>query len=92
MSYKVAIRKNSTGEVRISSYDFEWYKSAEYTDLFWWTEGNYGCDCNRHLEFERATGRVLEDHEISDAKCGEDAYTCLWAELPSGERIVIDQE
>lgn len=33
-------------------------------DVFWWTEGNMGCDCNRHLTFERAHGREPADEEL----------------------------
>ena len=28
---------------------------------YMWTEGNYGCDCNRHMFFWEAKGTGLED-------------------------------
>lgn len=38
------------------------------TTLFQWTEGNYGCDCNRANEFDNGT---LYD---ADEPCGEGRY------------------
>ena len=38
--------------------------------FFIWKEGNYSCDCNRHLFFERGLGR-----EPDDAACGEGEYS-----------------
>lgn len=36
--------------------------------IFMWSEGNYSCDCNRHLFFERAYGNEpdLDEHGCSD--------------------------
>ena len=46
---------------------------AEYADgqLFWWTEGNGGCDCNRSLTLNRAHGLNLgvKDAEDDDVPC-----------------------
>jgi hypothetical protein len=55
MTYSVAIRKNETGEVRICEMEVPWGE----TSLFWWTEGNFGCDCNRELLFERASEQEM---------------------------------
>lgn len=81
--YTVAIRKNETGEIRIIEVNCEWHESS----LFFWTEGHLSCDCNRFLEFERASGIEPYDDEII---CGSEAYTVLYAEFETGERIVID--
>lgn len=45
---------------------------------FMWTDGNYGCDCNRFLFFERALGH---DPDFGDCPpCGEELYEAevLW--------------
>ncbi len=93
MPYAIAIRKNSTGERRIAHISLDWYKYGGPTDpdddgdLFWWTEGNMGCDCNRELYFMEAGGEDADDHE---PECGDERYSVLWAELPDGSVILID--
>lgn len=88
-NYIVAIRKNSTGEIRLRKVDQQWVDGHEW----WWTEGNMGCDCNRYLEFERAGGNMdcWDEPEGQETPCGDVLYSVLYAELPSGERIVIDK-
>lgn len=93
MSYKVRIRKNSTGEER--DYEFPkltWEFPSENGSgsMFIWTEGNFSCDCNRYLFFERAGGNPADPDETED-RCGDDAYTVLHAELPDGKKVEIDQ-
>jgi hypothetical protein len=85
MSYDILIRKNATGEIR--RYTLNGCKWEGDSDLWWLTDGNYGCDCNRFLAFERAGG-IEPDWET--AKCGDGAYSILSAILPSGEKIDID--
>lgn|SRR5687768_1587123 len=48
-SVNVEIRRNSDGVVRR-------YVDEHWLSDFIWSEGNYACDCNRHLFFERAGG------------------------------------
>jgi len=81
--YRVLIRDNETAEER-------WVESLESWDdagKFMWTEGNYGCDCNRHLFFDRAAGREPEADELI---CGETRYTAVCAELTDGTQIQLD--
>lgn len=85
MSYKVAIRKNETGEVRFHAVDSEWNEVAE----FYWTEGNAACDCNRQLFFERS-GKDRGESDCANVSCGESRYSCLWAEDENGTRFVLD--
>lgn len=64
----VYIRRNSDRVVRdVLEPDWE-------TADFCWIEGNYSCDCNRYLFFERAEGG---DPEIDDGKyrCGDIGYS-----------------
>jgi len=89
MTYHVALRLNSTGEIRMCEVSWPWREG----DLVWWTDGNFGCDCNRELEWIRAGGREPTDDEWEDsARCGETKYTALYAELPDGTRITLDSE
>lgn len=74
MGYMVAIRKNSTGEIRMSEQRVDWDDGSVY----WWTEGNMGCDCNRDAKFKRAG----DEEEDRDAACGDSAYSALYAIVP----------
>jgi len=82
MSYKVVIRDNKTGEVRICHQDLEWLENSD----FWWTEGNMACDCNRHLEFVRAKGEPEEE----GFPCGDTRYSALYAEPEDGTKVTLD--
>lgn len=85
---RAAIRNNATGEVRVRDYpELQWSDGSEW----WWTEGNFGCDCNREWEFQRAGG----EEESDDPECGESRYSLIWlegdngfrAEWPGGDRV-----
>lgn len=66
MSYTVHIRKNATGETRVYLEAMPWEEQTERM----WSEGNYSCDCNRHLLLERAGGRQPELEEGGDGLWG----------------------
>lgn len=104
MSYRIAIKNNSTGEVRVYESDDEWRGEndpemlqmgiSESPSAFWWTEGNGGCDCNRELHFEYANApreRHAEIHaEKRDSlKCGDDRFAIEYVELPDGKRFTL---
>jgi hypothetical protein len=77
MIYEVHIRCVATGEVRVHE-DHDPKNNYLYEDgggfnPFQWDDGNYGCDCNRHLFFERAGGE-LEWNETDEHPCGDEAY------------------
>ena len=80
----ILLRNNRTGETRWYDDEMDWSDGSE----FLWTEGNYGCDCNRHLFFERAAG--IGDDEGEDVDCGEVLYTAVEAVLATGEVIPLD--
>lgn len=54
------IRNNTTGEVR--RYETVEFRRAveQHPDTLNWSEGNYGCDCNRRLFFGYAGGSPVE--------------------------------
>lgn len=88
MTYEVEIRNNSTGEIRTRYMDLNWDGS-----LYWWTEGNMGCDCNRELEWVRAGGPGPADDphwNNLDPECGESRFTVLRAILEDGTVVPID--
>lgn len=74
MTYVMRLTENATGRVAEREYPGAWNDSSE----FWWTDGNFGCDCNRKAEFRRATGipeeRVWEENGVDVCPCGEGAY------------------
>lgn len=45
--------------------------------LYQWHDGDYQCDCNRHLFFERARG----NDDPPERGCGEDRFVVVDAEL-----------
>lgn len=60
------IRENETGIVK----EYEMLNCISQDDgyevRYIWSDGNYGCDCNRHMFFDRVDGRQEEDYECSD--------------------------
>ena len=82
--YQVAIRKNETGEVRLATIKADWTSHSK----LWWTGGNQSCDCSRHLRFERVGGA---SPDISEVECGDGKYSVLYALLPDGALIKIEQ-
>lgn len=81
--YIVYIRKNETGEIRQCLQNIEW----EDHSLFWWTEGNMGCDCNRELEFERRS----ENADDIEPYCSDGRFTVLKATFPDERTIAIEE-
>jgi hypothetical protein len=62
----ISIIRNSDGLLRTYVEDFEWL--GEYI----WAEGNFSCDCNRGLFFDRAGG---DEPEWAAHDCGETGYS-----------------
>jgi hypothetical protein len=87
MKYTVILRNNATGEERRYADGFEWDDEGHFT--FMWTDGNYGCDCNRELFFKRAGGEQGKV-DLDDERCGSERYAALRAEREDGTTIAID--
>ena len=75
MPYQVTIRDNNTGEVRETTMDLD---IASF-HLYWWTYGNFGCDCNRCGEFY-SRDPVPEQ----DVVCGDTRFDLLKIDLGDG--------
>lgn len=79
--YYIIIRNNTTEEI-VSLYHPYPFNN------FWLTEGNYGCDCNRSMEFQRAKG--IKEESIVAAECGYDLYDILWVVMNDGMTLPVD--
>jgi len=98
MPYDVEMRRNATGEVRRIALDFEWEKDGG-TDLYWWTDGNFGCDSNRILvwtdwgrtePFDSIAEMPKNDGPDEIHYCDTGHFTVIKAILPDGREIPID--
>jgi hypothetical protein len=63
------IRRNADGVIRKYPDLWDWPDDEELAD-YMWSEGNYACDCNRHLFFVFSGGE-----EDDDRPCGDGAYS-----------------
>lgn len=63
------IRCNATGEVRETRGPAILEEGCDAPSEFIWSDGNYACDCNRRIFFERAAGNEVE------GECGDSAYS-----------------
>ncbi len=80
----VTLRRNSDGLERSFDEEVEAYNGAI---CFAWTQGNYSCDCNRHIFFERAAGVESKD---ADEMCGDERYTLIGV-VVDGETVAKDE-
>ena len=62
----IEIRRNSDGVVRQYLDTHEWSENSD----FLWSEGNFACDCNRHIFFASAANESAENRE-----CGDNSYS-----------------
>lgn len=75
----VEIRCNATGEVREYETDDILRDGADDPGDYLWSEGNYGCDCNRAAFFADAGGE-----DDIDCSCGEGRYSIRVRNKKSG--------
>jgi len=85
MKIVVQIRRNADGAIRLredTTVDPEWSDTDEYM----WSDGNYGCDCNRGLFFALAGG---DDEPTTE--CGDTAYSVRIVD-GSGRELYADDD
>jgi hypothetical protein len=78
------IRCNATGEIR--QHETKGYVGEDESgpSTFIWEEGNYSCDCNRHIFFHVAGGGDYEDDE-ADIECSDGKYSVNLVNPKTGE-------
>lgn len=76
----VTVRIRRTADGKTVEYGDSLYTTPDYDGLFVWTDGNYQCDCNRHLFFQRSLG--LED---DDGPCSDGKYQ---VEIKDGDKVL----
>lgn len=81
-TYVVEIRHNPTGVVRFISTGLAWYDHS----MYFWTEGNFSCDCNRAIVFNNMKSAGV------DHRCGYRDFTAIRAIFPDGTEERIDEE
>ena len=64
--FTVKITDKESGEARYCKYEEPWDEGEEYL----WAEGNWSCDCNRRIFFERA----VNPDWAGEARCGDSRY------------------
>lgn len=74
-NYSVSMTDMNTRETKIIPMDIPWQESS----FFWWTEGNFSCDCNRSLTFYPGVGYP----------CGDGRFKVNYFEFPDGKRCSI---
>lgn len=84
--YTVTMKETATGEVRTFPAKLPWGDGSN----FWWSEGNYSCDCNRELEWREAGG--LPRFPEIEGPCTEGRYVVLSINLPDGTQVYAEQE
>jgi hypothetical protein len=92
MIYTATILDTATGERRVTKPQ-EW--PDEEGALYWhWTDGNFGCDCNRALEFARAGGATEEQawaFEKESGACGGKRFRVPHLTV-DGKQLDVDRE
>ena len=83
----VHIRRLSDGVERIYHTDGVLNDDDATLSTYIWEEGNFACDCNRYLFFQRS----VDEREIEEeGPCGDDAYL-VWIVNPATGAVVYDE-
>lgn len=86
----VHVIRNRDGVARVYKDDSGMLDDdKESLSTYIWSDGNFGCDCNRYLFFQRAADED-EDDDAPDGHCGEDKYTIYIVNPATGD-IVYDE-
>lgn len=85
--FRYQIREVATGRTIVREFSNPQGERSPY----WWLEGNYGCDCNRKMEFDRALNQETDDED--NYPCGDNpnAYVFDWVEL-DGVRFIENDD
>jgi hypothetical protein len=88
VTYTIHIRRNSDGKIVDLPWRSYWPEHPPWgdSDEYIWSDGNYGCDCNREIFWCRATGE-----DDTGRGCGESAYSIRITD-PQGEVLYQDDD
>lgn len=75
------------------------YSEWRHLVNFIWSDGNYSCNCNRFLFFERACGLTQEEIDAKDPSlegtmtgCGDyEKYRCDWIRDEETKEIIYEE-
>lgn len=95
MTAEVHIRRVTDGVTRVYTED-DWWPPCNLSigSIYMWENGNYSCDCNRHLFFLRAGGE-LGKCEIEEFPCHTSAADRKYVVdkiVCEGEEVYRDEE
>jgi len=109
-SYLVSLTRVRDGVTVVWKEDFDvhadsdvWFKepnSWKETTRFLWEDGNYSCNCNRFLFFERALGKTEAEIDALDPSkeesygdCGKyEKYRCNWIKDAHSDEMIYRGE
>lgn len=95
MLVRVQIREVATGLTVVDEQTWDFDTGSHWNcpsdGVVWqWTEGNFGCDCNRELFFRRLRGETNPDPIDSLQPCSDDRFVVDWIEV-DGVRLRGDR-
>lgn len=85
----VHLLRVSDGVERVYHTDGILEDDDETLSTFIWRDGNFACDCNRQLFFERAGGESIE-YEDGEPECSDGQYI-VWIVNPADGSVVYDE-
>lgn len=82
VDFVAVIRKNETGEIRrYDTWGIYEPEDGPHPSTFMYVDGNYSCDCNRYLFFQRAA----DEDEDEDMDCTDGRYSLNLVNPVTGE-------
>ena len=95
--YRVTLRHVPSGREATSEpmKGIHWWKyNKQYDEItndgYWWSEGNYSCDCNRSSMFVDAIGEDFDTSEYA-SECGDDLYLVVAITLVRDGQVVYSE-
>lgn len=79
------IRKNATSEIRKTNETSILDDEDNHPNTSIWADGNFSCNCNRHIFFEGAGDESEDDGEEFDHPCGDGEYSVNLENPVTGE-------
>lgn len=55
---------------------------------FHWTEGNFGCHCNRNIFFAEAGGEARPSRDLGEYSCEGPRIACVWPPFLADDHVI----